>query len=201
MKVGIATTLSVAGVLAAGAAAFALNTAVLSDGPGAAAAPVMTAAPVAPATGATTAPTADGQVVAAGDTAVVPDPTKVSDTVTTYKVGEAGSVIIDTASGAIVVTDVVPAAGWTAEPARTEADGAVKVHFMKGSTRLEFTARMANGTVDVKVVNDTPTAPPAPNPGVAPTVPPSLRGDDDDDDEHEEREHHDDDHEEDEDDD
>ena len=190
MKVGIATTLSVAGVLAAGAAAFALNTAVLSDGPGAAAAPAATTTLV---TGTAMAPTgSDGGVTAAGDGAVTPDPTKVSDTVTTYRVGDAGNVIVDTASGAIVVTDVVPAAGWTAEPARTEADGSVKVHFIKGGTRLEFTARMTNGSVAVNVINDTPTAPPAAGSGAAPTVPPSLRGDDDDD-EHEEREHHDDD--------
>ena len=183
MKVGIATTLSVAGVLAAGAAAFALNTAVLSDGPGAAAAPVATTTLVA----GISPVGSDGGVTATGDGAVTPDPTKVSDTVTTYRVGDAGNVIIDTASGAIVVTDVVPAAGWTAEPARSEADGTVKVHFIKGATRLEFTARMADGTVAVKVANDTPTAPPVAAPGATPTVPPSLRGDDDDD--HEEHEH------------
>lgn len=190
MKVGIATTLSVAGVLAAGAAAFALNSAVLSDSPSSS---MANAAQTTPVTGDTAAPVApgNGQVAAAGDTPVTPDATKVSDTVTTYKVGTAGSVIIDTASGSISVTDVVPATGWTAEPARAEAGGLVKVHFIKGTTRLEFTAQMTNGTVAVNVITETQPAPSAPKPGVAPSIPRSISGDDDDDGGEEHHEHHD----------
>ena len=202
MKVGIATTLSVAGVLAAGAAAFALNSAVLSGSTSDVASAAQSTL-VSGATASTVASvTPNGQVAAASDKALTPNSTKVNDTVTTYKVGTAGSVIIDTASGAIVVTDVVPAAGWTAEPARTETNGVVKVHFTNGATRLEFTAQMNAGAVAVRVTTEQKPAPIVPVAGNAPTIPPSLSGDDDDD-EHEERHdrEHDDEDEEDEDDD
>jgi hypothetical protein len=79
----------------------------------------------------------------------------------------------------------------TSEPARTEANGIVKVHFVSSAQRIEFIAQMVDGIVKVNVVNEgKPTAG---------SVPPRPRHDDDDD--HEEREEHDDDHEEDEDDD
>jgi hypothetical protein len=131
-------------------------------------------------------PINNGQVGAAGAQA-----TEVTDTTTTYKVGDAGSVVIDTSSGAIVVTGIAPAAGFTSEPARTEANGIVKVHFVSSTQRIEFIAQMVNGVVKVNVVNEGKPA--------AGSVPPRPRHDDDDD--HEEREEHDDDHEEDEDDD
>jgi hypothetical protein len=182
MKLGITSTLSIAGVLAAGAAAFALNSAVLSDS-GATATSNMVAGAVTtpdPAAG-----TQSGSVSAAGDPVAMTS-TKVSDTSTTYGVGTAGSVIIDTSSGSVVVTDVVPAAGWTAEPARTDPDGLVKVHFTKGATRLEFSATMQKGLVKVNTISE--SAPPAlgGGTGTKPTIPSSIGGDDDDD--------HDDDH-------
>lgn len=184
MKVSIATTLSIAGVLAAGAAAYAVNVSVL-DAPSAAdttlvATTVSGAGALAPATG-----VADGAVTANG--------VRVNDTTTSYEVGKAGTVVIDTASGSIVVTSVVPNAGYTAEPARTEANGLVKVHFNSSASRIEFTAQMVNGEVVLKVNNES-------MPGGAtagtPTKPAFPGGGGDDDDDHEEHhEHHDDDHE------
>ena len=181
MKLGITSTLSIAGVLAAGAAAFALNSAVLSDS-GATATSNVVASPAT--TGDTVAGAAPGSVTAAGDEQVTTNSTKVSDTSATYSVGTAGSVIIDTASGAVVVTDVVPATGWTAEPARTDPSGLVKVHFTKGTTRLEFSAVLQSGTVKVNTISE--STPPALSGGTGakPTVPSGIGGDDDDDDDH-----------------
>ena len=162
MRTSVASTLSVAGVVAAGVAAFALNTAVLTTGSsstGEAAAP--TTSPVgklsAPAGAVSQSGSGSGTAsevsvpVTAGSTAV-------SATLTTYRVGEAGTVVVDTSDGTVTVANILPAAGWTSEPARTDADGTVKVHFVKGSARVEFVARMNAGSVDVKVLNDTPTA-------------------------------------------
>lgn len=182
MKIGIATGLSVAGVIAAGAAAFALNSAVLSGESA-----KITSDQVA-TTLAGVQPAGDASVTAAGDQ-VTTNSTQVSDTVTTYAVGTAGNVVVDSATGAVNVTDVVPGSGWTAEPARVEPDGSVKVHFVNGSSRIEFVARMSNGKVTVTVNNESSNAPGAAVNGTQtrPSVPPSFRGDDDDDNE----EHHD----------
>lgn len=190
MKTSIATTLSIAGILAAGGAAFALNSAVLSDGT-ASTAPLVSQTTLAP----TPSTPASGQVTAT-DGPLDPQPTKVSDTVTTYKVASAGSVIVDTSTGAVSVTDIVPATGWTAEPARTEAGGLVKVHFSNGATRIEFTAQMKNGSVAVDARTDLqPVQGTMPPQGTAsgskPTIPPSVRGGDDDDDEDGHDSHHD----------
>ena len=178
MKLGITSSLSVAGVLAAGAAAFALNSAVLSDN-----GPKTTMAVVPTTLADTTAPGgADpGSVSAAGDQQITTNSTRVSATSTTYSVGGAGTVIVDTSSGAVVVTDVVPAAGWTAEPARTDPSGLVKVHFTKGSTRLEFSASMVSGAVKVNTISE--AAPPAlgGGTGAKPSIPSAIGGGDDDD--------------------
>ena len=203
MKIGIATTLSVAGVLAAGGAAFALNSAVLSESPRTAASIATLPSPV------TTVPAAQGSVTDADDGPITPAPTKVNETVTTYRVASAGNVIIDTAGGGLKVTDIVPASGWTAEPARLGPDGTVKVHFVNGTSRVEFTARMGSGGVEVNAATEVRAVPPVA--GMAPTgpavvgskpsVPKSLGGGDDDDNSHEEDHHSGSDHHEDEDDD
>ena len=163
MKVGIATTLSIAGVLAAGAAAFAVNTSVLSASPSASTNAVV-AAGLTP-----------DQTNVAVDTPLVRQAsvssTPVTNQVTAYQVGTSGSVVIDTSSGAIVVTNVIPSAGWTSEPARTDENGDVKVHFNSGTNRIEFIARMTNGSVKVDVkVEQSPSAlvPLSPVPGVTP---------------------------------
>lgn len=182
MKVSIATALSVAGVLAAGAAAYAVNVSVL-DAPSAADSKLVTTT----VSGAATANPADlgtsGAVTANG--------VQINDTTTSYEVGTAGTVVVDTASGSIVVTSVVPNAGYTAEPARTEANGLVKVHFNSSSSRIEFTAQMVDGKVVVKVNNE--SMPGGINAGTGTGSKPAFPGggDDDGDNHHGEREHHD----------
>ena len=156
MKVGIATTLSIAGVLAAGAAAFVVNTSVLSSTN----APVTTSVASAPNSVPTATPT-PGSVLALNTAIVEQNP---SSTTSTYAVGSSGTVVIDTSTGRVVVTSVAPAAGWTSEYAQTNADGAVKVRFAQASSRIEFTAQMVNGIVQTSVTNETAPAVAAPKP-------------------------------------
>ena len=170
MKTGIATTVSVVGVIAAGVAAFAVNSSVLGSSSPANSAIVSTT--IAGNMPNNVTPVNDGKVGASDAQA-----TAVTDTTTTYQVGEAGSVVIDTSTGAIVVTGIAPAAGFTSEPARTDANGIVKVHFMSSTQRIEFTAQMVNGTVKVNVINEG-------NPQAG-SVPPRPHHDDDDGEEHE----------------
>jgi len=165
MKVGIATTLSIAGVLAAGAAAFVVNTSVLSSTN----APVTTSVTGAQSSVPTATP-APGSVVALNTAVVEQNP---SSTTSTYAVGDSGTVVIDTSTGRVVVTSVAPAAGWTSEYAQTNADGAVKVRFAQASSRIEFTAQMVNGVVQTSVTNET-------SPAVAAAKPQTPRKESDD---------------------
>lgn len=174
MKTGIATTLSVLGVIAAGAAAYAVNTSVL----GAAASD--TVAVFAPASSRATVATQPNSPNVSGASIETVE-NMVSGDTTTYKVGSAGSVVVDTSSGSIVVTSILPAAGFTSEPARTDSNGVVKVHFVSATQRVEFVARMVNGSVVVDVENETPA------PGVS--QPPSRHHDDDDDHDNQEERH------------
>ncbi len=172
MKTGIATTISVAGVIVAGVAAFAVNNTVLSASSAAGSEIVSTNRPV----GAT--PVNSGSVSAA-----VAKATPINDTTTTYAVGSAGSVVIDTATGAAVVTGIAPGSGFTSEPAVTDSMGVVTVRFKSTRQHLNFIAQMVNGQVKVSVNDVTPpslqSAPPRP--------------DHEDDDDHDEDENHDDD--------
>jgi hypothetical protein len=179
MKTGIATTVSVVGVIVAGVAAFAVNNSVLGASSPADSAIVSTNVP-AGNTGANSINV--GKISAAEATA-----TPITDTTTTYSVGSAGNVVLDTSTGAIVVTGIAPAAGYTSEPATTDSMGVVKVRFASSMQRIEFIAKMVNGQVEVTVKDITP-----PSMKPAPTKP---RYNEDDD--HEEDEHHDEDHDED----
>jgi hypothetical protein len=178
MKVGIATTLSIAGVLAAGAAAYAVNSSVLSTSPSVSA----TASGTPPADAANTLPAQ----VAAQSTKV--QSSVLNNTTTTYQVGTSGSVVLDTRSGAIAVSNVLPAAGWTSEPAQVQPNGDVKVPFVSSTARIEFLARLVDGKVVVSVTA-LPIAPPnTMKPAANPPKPKYSDDDDDDDDDEEEHE-------------
>jgi hypothetical protein len=181
MKVSIATALSIAGVLAAGVAAYAVNVSVL-DAPGSTNGALVSTSIPASGGNSPIAPVSDMGAVTA-------QAVRVNDTTTSYQVGKAGTVVVDIKSGAVVVTSVVPNAGYTAEPARTEGNGLVKVHFNSSTNRIEFTAQLVNGEVVVKVANES-----MPTPGAVGTpAKPAFPGAGDDDDDHEERHHDDDD--------
>ena len=174
MKVSLATALSVAGVLAAGAAAYAVNVSVL-DAPSASDSSIVS----------TTLPLGQAPAVPAGNFvggAVTANGVRISETTTSYKVGDAGTVVVDTATGSVVVTSVVPNGGYTSEPARTDANGLVKVHFNSSTSRIEFTAQMVNGEVVVKVNNESaPGGAIGVNP-TKPSIPGGIGGDDHDND-------------------
>ena len=192
MKVGIATTLSIAGVLAAGAAAYAVNSSVLSTSPS-----VSVTASGTPAVDSGTPVSAQ---VAAQSTKV--QSSVLNNTTTTYQVGTAGSVVIDMSSGAIAVSNVLPAAGWSSEPAQVQPNGDVKIPFISSSTRIEFLAQLVEGKVTANVTSQ-PIAPP---PSMKPAKPTYSDDDEDDKEEHDDerkkdREHDEDDDDEDEDDD
>lgn len=182
-KMRATTALSIAGVLAAGGAAYALNVNVL--GPSGASRTSIALQNVALTSDSTVAPV-DGTVSVKEVSSTA--------TTTTYQVGEAGTVMIDVSSGQVVISSVAPNAGWTAEPTRTDARGSAKVHFVSGSTRLEFVASMVNGAPSVSVAVDNSRTPGLTS--TKPTMPGSSVGeDDDDDDDGEHRDHHDEDHE------
>jgi hypothetical protein len=170
MKVGIATTLSIAGVLAAGAAAYAVNSSVLSTSP-----TVSATASGTPAVDAVN--TLPAQVV---EKSTKVQSSVLNNTTTTYQVGTSGSVVLDMGSGAIVVSNVLPAAGWTSEPAKVQPNGHVKVPFVSSTARVDFLARLVDGKVVVNVTAQ-PIAPPS---TMKPPKPP-YSDDDDDEEEHE----------------
>jgi hypothetical protein len=165
MKVGIATTLSIAGVLAAGAAAYAVNSSVLSTSSS-----VSVTASGTPAANAVNTLPAQ---VAAQSTKV--QSSVLNNTITTYQVGTSGSVVLDMGSGAIAVSNVLPAAGWSSEPAQVQPNGDVKVPFVSSTARIEFLARLVDGKVTVSVTAQ-PIAPPN---TIAPPKPSYSDGDDD----------------------
>ena len=152
MKVGIATTLSIAGVLVAGAAAYAVNSSVLSTTSSTQSAVVDS--PASPVVDAVS--TLPGQV---GEQSTKVQSSVLSNNTTTYQVGTSGSVVIDMSSGAIAISNVLPAAGWSSEPAQSQPNGDVKVPLVSSSTRIEFLARLADGKVSVSVTSQ-PVAPP-----------------------------------------
>ena len=173
MKVGIATTLSIAGVLAAGAAAYAVNSSVLSTSSS-----VSATASGTPAVDAVNTLPAQ---VAAQSTKV--QSSVLNNTTTTYQVGTSGSVVLDMGTGAIAVTNVLPAAGWSSEPAQVQPNGDVKVPFVSSTARVDFLAQLVDGKVTVSVTA-LPIAPP--NTMKPAANPPKPKYSDDDDDDHEE---------------
>lgn len=191
MKVGIATTLSIAGVLAAGAAAYAVNSSVLSTS--------STVSATASGTPAVDAVNALPAQVA--EKSIKVQSSVLNNSTTTYQVGASGSVVIDMSSGSVAVSNVLPAAGWSSEPAQVQPNGDVKVPFISSTARIEFLARLVDG----KVVANVTSQPIAPPPSMKPQKP-TYSDDDDDDEEHDDerkkdREHDEDDDDEDEDDD
>ena len=189
MKVGIATTLSIAGVLAAGAAAYAVNSSVLSTSPSVSA----TASGTPPADAANTLPAQ----VAAQSTKV--QSSVLNNTTTTYQVGTSGSVVLDTRSGSIAVSNVLPAAGWYSESAQVQPNGDVIVPFVSSTARVDFLAQLVDGKVTVSVTALPIALPNTMKPATNQSKP--TYSDDDDDEEHDDERKEDREHDEDEDDD
>ncbi len=179
MNVRTATLLSVAGVLAAGTAAVAVNTQVLtgSAGPAELAAPLTL--PVA--TQVYTVPSADDGrvrtamgsevVLVAEDGAaeaspvsgastfdsaqtVVTDSPMVANTSMIFRIGEAGVATVDTAGGTLAIVDVSPSAGWRVSKA--DGSGTVRLEFelTSASMKVNFGAFLSGGEVITSISSE-----------------------------------------------
>ncbi|MDF2732372.1 MAG: hypothetical protein K0S92_1004 [Desertimonas sp.] len=177
----VAMLLSIAGVLAAGSAAALVNTQVLDDQSGGAPAtatvapttlpvfPTTTTSPATtpatvPPTSATTpptsastplaaAPTSSTTPTAAATTASTAAATQVGTTQATYRLGDAGTALLDTAGGQLTIVTVTPAPGWFVE--RAENDGvSVEIRLESASGEVRFDATLVRGVVRVSLDSD-----------------------------------------------
>lgn len=181
MKTSLATTLSIVGVLASGAGAFAVNSYVLnSSSDSVYAAPTETA--VTSPSGALSTEGSGGITSSAAQDLVIDTPTTNSQTdkkitgttvgstpispvaapvsaaqSTTYNVGESGRVTLEVRDGSLRVTSVTPNTGWSAKLPEYD-DGEIEVEFYSGSLEVEFKARLVNGEVAVFVESEDESA-------------------------------------------
>ena len=193
MKTSIATSISIVGVLAAGAAAFAVNTAVLDFSPSTATEAVAevvatdsvqdTAVAEQSIAGSTSNTQPSPQAPVPVPQAVVAALPTVSQT-STYRVGDSGRVILEVRENSLRVANVLPAANWSASRPEYE-DGEVEVSFYSGSVEVEFKARLVNG--DIKVFVETE------NEAAADSYEREYHDDDDHDDDHDHEDEKDDD--------
>lgn len=160
MKTGVATVLSLAGVLVAGSAAALVNARVLQ-----------TSDPVAggAAESITTGSITTGSITTQPGT--VPEQ---SATQALYRVGDAGTVLLDTGGEVLTVVAVTPAAQWTVVSVESSGDQVAVV--LRGPTRVAtFTASLISGVVATDL--DIDEIPPGTAPG---GTRPSTTVDDDD---------------------
>lgn len=129
MKVRIASALSFAGVLVAGSAAALVNSQVLQ--------------PASPAAGSSSA----AQTITTDSAGLdVSGPA----TQASYRVGDAGAVLLDTTGDTLTVVSATAAAGWVV--ASTSAAGeTVAVDFQQGTLMVTFTASFVSGVVATSV--------------------------------------------------
>ncbi len=172
MKTSLAATLSVVGVLASGAGAFAVNSYVLDSASNTSfAAPVEatvvesafvetdTASGIVESAAIDTPTEAPRSTVvktpsATPSTTVTPRLNATSETQTsTYNVGESGRVTLEITNGVLRVLSVAPNSGWAAKLPEYD-DGEVEVKFYSGSLEVEFKARLVNGEIAVFVESE-----------------------------------------------
>ncbi len=154
MKTTVATTLSLAGVLVAGSAAALVNTQVLS-GSSASSSFVVAAASAAPSPANTVAdPVVVTTVVAAAVPPVtVPAATAAAaaPTQAAYRVGESGTVILDTAGDVLKIVNVTPADGWSITKSELNDPLNAEVRLRSAVGEVEFRANLLFGVVTPSV--------------------------------------------------
>lgn len=214
MKLSLTTTISMASIVAAGAAAYAINVNVL-EAPAAANPTAITT----PAATPVAAPVSGQTSTQSAQTPITVQATPVSAQTTKFEVGSAGLVLVSSDSNGLKVLSITPTAGWVSENSEVKPDGSVVVRFHSGTQRVAFSARKVNGKIETSVAQEmiqppataTPGSPavaaapviaaapgalPSATPGVAPAmgakpqIPSRLGGDDDD---HDDDDHDDDD--------
>ena len=208
MNVRTATLLSIAGVLAAGTAAVAVNTQVLSgstdpvDLSTALTLPVSTQVFAVPSPGGESSSTpADPMIVRTeGSGSVSPQaaveqavdqpvtttvPAKASpstqapSSLMAFQIGDAATATVDTAGGVLTIVDVTPNTGWKVVAATGSGTVRLSFELTSTSTRVTFGAFLSGGEVLTSIASES-------------LAPPSAHHDDDDDDHHDAD--HDDDH-------
>ena len=189
MKTSLATMLSVTGVLAAGALAFAVNTSVLDQ--------AVTTSEAAPALQADVVPLADftpsGVTASAVTTQGVPAPApapapavtaEVAAAVaaqSTYNIDGVAAITLARSDNSLSVVSVTPAGGYTAAATAVSASR-IEVVLTRSNSVMKFSAQVLDGRIVTSVV--------AEQPRVTSTAPSKYNDDegDDDDRKHEENE-------------
>ncbi len=216
MKTKIAAALSLAGVLVAGSAAALVNTQVLqNNSEGSTSAPAFGSTTVPSAALLATTTTVAGAVTpttlpdGSASSTSMPDssstvPTSVTAPVSTapvagavptqavYRIGDAGTVTLDTKGDRLTVVATAPSAGWQVGKVEQDSPLDIEIYFRSATVELEFKANLLFGVVSTSVESRTLGAPPAGGTAAPGT---SVHDDDDDDDgQHSGGDDHDDDH-------
>jgi hypothetical protein len=203
MKTKIAAALSLAGVLVAGSAAALVNTQVLQNNTDDAMTVPALAAPAGLlVTTTTTAGVETSLPIDATSTTVVggapstsvdstvPVSTAPASTAPTagatptqavYRIGDAGTVTLDTAGDRLTVVATAPGAGWQVGKVEQRSPLDIEIYFRSATVELEFKANLLFGVVSTSVESRNVGAPPAGG-TAAPGPSTSVHHDDDDDD-------------------
>ena len=185
MKTSLATMLSVTGVLAAGALAFAVNTSVLdhavttSEAAPTLQADVVSLSNLAPI--GATAPAATTQAAPTPAPAVTAEVAAAVAAQSTYNIDGVAAITLALSDNSLSVVSVTPAGGYTAAATAVSASR-IEVVLTKSNSVMKFSAQVLDGRIVTSVV--------AEQPRVSSTAPTKYNDDegDDDDREHEENE-------------
>jgi hypothetical protein len=185
MKTSLATMLSVTGVLAAGALAFAVNTSVLdhavttSEAAPTLQADVVSLSNLAPI--GATAPAATTQAAPTPAPAVTAEVAAAVAAQSTYNIDGVAAITLALSDNSLSVVSVTPAGGYTAAATAVSASR-IEVVLTRSSSVMKFSAQVLDGRIVTSVVAEQPRVSSA-----APTKYNDDEGDDDDR-EHEENE-------------
>jgi hypothetical protein len=205
MKTKITAALSLAGVLVAGSAAALVNTQVLQNNSDEATTVPALAAPAGLlVTTTTTAGVETSLPIDATSTTVVggapstsvdstvPVSTAPASTAPTagatptqavYRIGDAGTVTLDTAGDRLTVVAATPGAGWQVGKVEQDSPLDIEIYFRSATVELEFKANLLFGVVSTSVESRNIGAPPAGG-TAAPGPSTSVHDDDDDSEQH-----------------
>ena len=205
MKTKITAALSLAGVLVAGSAAALVNTQVLqSNNDEAMTVPALAAPAGLLVTTTTTAGVETSLPIDATTTTVVggapstsvdstvPVSTAPASTAPTagatptqavYRIGDAGTVTLDTAGDRLTVVAATPGAGWQVGKVEQYGPLDIEIYFRSATVELEFKANLLFGVVSTSVESRNIGAPPAGG-TAAPGPSTSVHDDDDDSEQH-----------------
>lgn len=150
-----ATLLSLAGILVAGSAAAVVNSQVLQESGDATGGQ----APILAATTSTSVPASTATAVPVTQSSLPGSDT----TTSSYAVGDAGVVTLDSTGGVLTLVSVVPNPGWVVDSTGINGFGGVRVTFTSSTVEVHFNAILVDGrvvtSVDAETIGDV-TAPP-----------------------------------------